>query len=449
MTAVGRAAATLALLALPGLASAQEQVDLDYGASGSLRVRGLHLREGTAARELDPTTRRNLALAGDDEVDASQSFLDMRLRLQLHVTAYEEVTARLAIEVGDLTFGDADQGGGIGTDGRVFENKNLYLEWHPVRYSFRVKAGLYPRESDPYGLILSEDVAGLSGRVELLGTGTELWGDVIKATETSRVDLDGDGLIDNDYNDRTLILAGVTSRWLQHLPLEAFFVADLDDRLDSPAAADTEREVFWGGLTGRTRLGRARLASTAVFAYGRRSTSGSPGVTIRGYALDTRLQLELPFVTAEAIFAIASGDRPGSATADEAFPTIAPFYGVSGIVYANFGGFNATGSSLSGTAHTTLVLRGSPSEGLDLELVALWAWYTADHDVSDNALASKHDARDLGFELDLNVGYQLLQGFKAFARGALFFPGHGYRVARDTADRGALAQLIVGAQLDF
>ncbi len=449
MRRAGALLSFVALVLLGGAARAQEETDLSYEAGGSLRVRGLSLHNGTAPTELDPTTRLALQSSGNDDFDASQTYLDMRLRLQLRVTAFQEVSAHMGIEVGDITFGDGASGGGLGTDGRIFENKNLYLEWHPTRYSFRVRAGLYPRESDPYGLILSNDVAGVAGRVELLGTGTELYADVIKAVENSRADLDGDGLIDNDYNDRTIFLAGITSRYFSAASLEAFFVADVDDTEDSPAAADTERHVLWGGLSARTRLGAAELATTGVFAYGRTMISGAPDVIVRGYAVDTRLHLELPFVSVEGIFGFASGDRPSTASADEAFPTITPFYGVSGIVYGNFGGFNATGSDLSGTAHTTIKLRAAPLEGLDVEAVFLWAWYTADHDVSDNVFEHNAQARDLGFEADLNVGYQILANFKAFARGSIFFPGKGYLVQRDTRRRGALGQVIVGAQFDF
>ncbi|MCA8923859.1 MAG: hypothetical protein KDD82_18760 [Planctomycetes bacterium] len=422
---------------------------LDYAASGSLRVRGFSLRSRTLDRDLDPTTRLSLRLSGDDELDATQHFLDTRLRLQLRVTAYDQVSAHLAIEVGDITFGVAKQGGALGTDGVVFENKNLYLEWHPTRYSFTLRAGLYPRESDPYGLVLSDDVAGLHGEVELLGTGTELYADFIKAVENSRVDLDSDGIPDNDYNDRTVFLAGVRSRALGLLDLEGFGIADIDNTQDSPVAANVERDVYWGGLSASVRVGPARLSSTGIYAGGKRSQPGSPGVRIRGFAVDNRLTLSLPFFTLEAIFAWASGRDPSRTSTNTAFPTIAPFYGASGIVYSNFGGLNATGSNLSGTAHTTLKLRSSPTDGLDIEAVFLWAWYTSDRDVSQNVNRFNADARDLGFEADLNVTYEIAPGFKTFARGSLFFPGHGYVVQRDTRRRGALSMVILGAQFSF
>ncbi|MEZ6184341.1 MAG: hypothetical protein R3F62_04925 [Planctomycetota bacterium] len=441
--------AAWAALFAAGLALADDNESLDYSASGSLRVRGFSIASDTLDRDLDPTTRLSLQLAGRDDIDSTQNFLDTRLRLQLRVTAYEEVSAHLAIEVGDITFGVKNQGGALGTDGVVFENKNLYLEWHPTRYSFKVRAGLYPRESDPLGLVLSDDVAGIHGEVELLGTGTELYADMIKAVENSRVDLDGDGIPDNDYNDRTIFLGGVRSHPLNVLDLEAFAIADIDNTLDSPNAANTERDTYWGGVNAAFRIGPARLSSTAIYAEGKRTQTGSPGVDLRGFAIDNRLTLSLPFFTVEAIFAWASGRDPDRATTDESFPTIAPFYGASGIVYSNFGGLNVTGSNLSGTAHTTLKLRTSPLEGLDLEAVFLYAWYTSDRDVSQNVNRFNDDARDLGFEIDLNVGYTIAPGFKTFARGSVLFPGKGYLVQRDARRNGALGMVIVGAQLSF
>ncbi|MDC3379215.1 hypothetical protein OAX78_02930, partial [Planctomycetota bacterium] len=325
-------------------AYAQEDASrsLQYGASGSLRVRGFSLSNGTAASDLDPVTRGNLQLTGQDDIDATQNFLDSRMRLSLHVTAYQEVTAKMQIEVGDITFGDGAAGGGLGTDGRVFENKNLYLEWHPTRYSFSAKAGLYSRESDPYGIILSDDVAGIHGEVELLGTETSLYLDYIKAVEGSRLDLDNDGIVDNDYNDRDIILFGVNSAAIPMVDLEAFFMADVNNTQDTPVA-NTEQDTYWVGLSAKGRVGPAHISSTAIWARGKRTVTGTPGTTIRGLAFDTRVSMELPFVTLDAIFAWASGTDPDRQNTDTGFPTIAPFYGVSGIVYGNYGGFNATG----------------------------------------------------------------------------------------------------------
>lgn len=445
------AGALCALFLGAGSAAAQDDdSSLEWNVSGSLRVRGLYLKNGTLANQLDPTTLNSLRISGKDRVDASQEFLDTRLRLQIKATAFQQVSAVMALEVGDITFGVANAGGGLGTDGVVFENKNLYLEWHPTRYSLRVRAGLYPRESDPRGLILSNDVAGIHAEVELQGTGTTIYGDTIKAIESSRLDLNGDGIIDNDYNDRTIFIAGFTNNSSQAVAFESFFMADVDNSRNLPASQNRESDIYWLGLNLNTRVGAVGFSSTAIGAYGRRKTQGQRSVTVAGYAFDTRISFELPFVSVEAIFAYASGRNPSQTGRDGAFPTITPFYGVSGIVYGNFGGFNATGSDLAGTAHTTLKLRVQPTKSLGLEAVLLYAWYTSDRDVSSHVNRFNRDARDLGFEADLNLSYQIVTGFKAFARGSVFLPGRGYTTQRDAQRRGGpLSQLIVGAQLDF
>lgn len=443
---VGLALATLLLAVTP--AAAQDDGKLELSLSGSLRVRGSYLSSRTIERDLDPTTRLSLRLSGNDRIDSTQEFLDTRLRLQLRATAFSEVTAFMAIEVGDITFGVENQGGDLGTDGIVFENKNLYLEWHPTRYTFKVKAGLYPRESDPYGLILSNDVAGIHAEVELLGTGTTLYADVLKAVEASRLDLDADGEIDNDYNDRTIFLAGLTNTFIPNLALELFLAADIDNTQDTPVA-NTEQDVYWLGLTANTRVGPFRLATVGIGSYGKRTVTGTPGVHLRGFAIDQRITVELPFVTIEGIFGWASGRDPDRRTTDTGFQTITPFYGVSGIVYSNFGGLNVTGSDLAGTAHTTIKLRTTPMDGFDIETVFLYAWYTADRDTSTNVNQFNRNARDIGFEADLNLSYEILEGFKAFAKGSIFFPGHGYQVQRDTRRGGNLSQVIIGAQFSF
>lgn len=454
------AAALLGAVAFGSAARAEDAAKVTFGADGGLRVRGVALRRDTAA-----SIDKGRGFTSGGRIHGDSSYFDTRLRLSLRATVLQEVTAKLGIEVGDITFGDG--AGGLGTDGRVFENKNLYLEWHPTRYSFRIKAGLYGRQSDPYGIILSNDVAGVAARVELLGTGTELYVDFIKAEENSRIDLDSDTVLNNDYNDRTIVIAGVTTRFFEAISLEAFYVADLDNTNDTPSPGtpaspptspfpgspaippNTEATTHWGGLSVRSRLGPVSLFGTGIFAYGRRSTAGQPGVIVRGYAFDTRVQLSIPFLTIEAIYAQASGDRASSATANERFPVITPWYGQSSIIYNNFGGFSATGSDLSGTGWVGLKLRAAPTDDLSVELLSLWAWYTADHNVAGNVNEFHKDARDLGLEFDLNLNYTIVDGFKAFARGAVMLPGRGYRVAFDTDRGGALLQLIVGAQLSF
>ena len=438
------------LLSAP--AHAQEEA-LDLSFSGQLRVRGFYLANDTRIQDLsllDPTTRNSLFpnLNIDDEIDSTQTYLDTRLRLQFRLTAYQQVSAVLGIEVGDITFGVDSTGGGLGTDGRVFENKNLYLEWHPTEYSFKVRAGLYPRESDPLGLVLSNDVAGVHGEIELLGLETTLYADAIMAVENSRLDLDQDGEIDNDYNDRTVFLGGIRSTAAKVVDIEGLFIADIDNTQDTPVG-NTESDVFWGGASVRGKAWVLDAQAVFLYAYGRRQTTGMPGVTVRGYAFDGRVGVRLPFVYLQGIFAWASGRDPDRLTTDTAFPTITPFYAASGIIYNNFGGLSVTGSDLAGTAHTTLVVRGSPLDGLNAEAVFQWAWYTSDRDVSNNQLKFNEDARDLGFEVDLNVDYTLVEGFKVYARGSLFFPGKGFLVTRDTRRDGTLAQLILGAQLSF
>jgi len=109
------------------------------------------------------------------------------------------------------------------------------------------------------------------------------------------------------------------------------------------------------------------------------------------------------------------------------------------------GGYTVTGFSLSGTAHVTLKALATPFEGLDVETFVLWSWFTEDRDVSGNTIKFNQDARDLGIETGLYVTYHVLDGFKVFARGAVFFPGKGYLVEQDTRNRGTLAQAILGA----
>ncbi len=443
-----RAPLTLAILAslafaAPGLAQEADN-PIEWTVNGSLRVRGFTLASDT---RLDPPPVGIGDAAGDDAI---QTFLDTRMRLSIRATAYGEASAFFAIEVGDIRFGDEGGGsaGRVGSDGVVFENKNLYLEWHPTRYSFKFRGGLYPRESDPYGLVLSDDVAGLRGEVELLGLSTVIYADAIKAVENSRQDLDGDGEIDNDFNDRSVFIGGIVNTFVDNLTVEVFGIADIDNSDRRPSALKTETDTFWLGFAARTNVGPVAIDGVVIGAYGKRMVSGGPNQRIRGLALDWRVTLNMGIFSFQGICAWASGRDPGSER-DDAFPVIAPFYGASGIIYQDLGGFNVTGSNLSGTAHTTIKVTATPAKDLSIQAVFQWAWYTSDRDVTGNTEQFNENARDLGFETDLNVTYSIVEGFSVYARGSILFTSKGYTVEQDTPGRGTLAQVIVGAQLSF
>ncbi len=85
---------------------------------------------------------------------------DLRFRPWMSYTQNEFVSAKWAIEIGDIQFGNLAQGGAIGTDGVNVETKNMFLQVTPNK-DHVVTVGLQPYK-DFHALLLDWDIAGIS-----------------------------------------------------------------------------------------------------------------------------------------------------------------------------------------------------------------------------------------------------------------------------------------------
>jgi len=85
---------------------------------------------------------------------------DLRFRPWMSYSQNEYVCAKWVIEIGDIGFGNAAQGGAIGTDGINVETKNLFLQITPNKDNV-VIVGLQPYK-DFHALLLDWDIAGIS-----------------------------------------------------------------------------------------------------------------------------------------------------------------------------------------------------------------------------------------------------------------------------------------------
>ena len=85
---------------------------------------------------------------------------DLRFKPWLSYTQNEFLTAKFVMEIGDIAFGDASQGGAIGTDGINVETKNLFLDITPNKENL-IRLGLQPYK-DFHGMLIDTDLAGIS-----------------------------------------------------------------------------------------------------------------------------------------------------------------------------------------------------------------------------------------------------------------------------------------------
>ena len=102
--------------------------------------------------------------------------IDSRLRMGLNSELTEGLNFRLAIEIGEITWGDASTGGNLGTGGINIETSELYLDYYSPIIKTNIKAGLqYLADHrslviDHYGagVMLYRDIAGMTAKAGML-----------------------------------------------------------------------------------------------------------------------------------------------------------------------------------------------------------------------------------------------------------------------------------------
>jgi hypothetical protein len=97
---------------------------------------------------------------------------DLRFNPYLSYTQNDYLMAKVVFEIGDIGFGNAKQGGAIGTDGINVETKNLFLQITPNKQN-TVILGLQPYK-DFQSILMDTDVAGLSWKNKFMLSGKEL-----------------------------------------------------------------------------------------------------------------------------------------------------------------------------------------------------------------------------------------------------------------------------------
>lgn len=441
---IGVLSLATALLCMTGPSQAEDK-ELDYDLGAKIRLRAFGLYNGSFVRQLDPSLKASLDATDDETIDEEQRFLDMRLRAFVTVRPSDNIRLFGQIEIGNITFGDAASGGNLGASGVNTESKNLYLEFDFPDLPLTFRGGLQPvltRRS----IILSNHAAALQLRYALDDYKTNFSLTSIKAIESSRLDLDGDGKIDNDYDDRDIYLFSIRNSSIEHTTLETYLVADIDKTQKIPT--DQVTNMYWLGLGLTSRFGMIGTSIDAIYNWGRVTESSPSNRTVhtRAWAIDTRISFDLAVVELEAIFAAASGADPNDPERNDAFQTISPAYAISNILYDDFGGFSTNGSSLSGTMAAALKASGGVTDKLSLDATLLFSRLTSRPDISTN-IWQRTGERNLGWEFNLNADYQLYEPLRIFAKSGVLLPGDGFRNQFDSPDDGPLLEFVLGTQL--
>lgn len=153
---------TLALAAAMMLGAATGANAIDFKAKGQWIMDfnyGMHGNFGDSKAADNSGFRRNGN--HEDEFEATQ-----RVRLQLDAVASEALSGTVFFEIGDQVWGDSDNGGALGADGRVVELKRAYIDWMVPQTDLKVRMGIQgialPSFTTNASQIMDDDVAAIS-----------------------------------------------------------------------------------------------------------------------------------------------------------------------------------------------------------------------------------------------------------------------------------------------
>ena len=149
---------TLALAAAMMLGAATGASAIDFKAKGQWIMSfdyGMHGNFG------ESKAKNNSGFKNEDEFEARQ-----RVRLQLDAVASEALSGTVFFEIGDQVWGDSDNGGALGADGRVVELKRAYIDWMVPQTDLKVRMGIQglalPSFTTNASQIFDDDVAAVS-----------------------------------------------------------------------------------------------------------------------------------------------------------------------------------------------------------------------------------------------------------------------------------------------
>ena len=153
---------TLALAAAMMLGAATGANAIDFKAKGQWIMDfnyGMHGKFGESKAAANSGYSRNGN--HEDEFEATQ-----RVRLQLDAVASEALSGTVFFEIGDQVWGDNDNGGALGADGKVVELKRAYIDWMVPQTDLKVRMGIQgialPSFTTNASQIMDDDVAAIS-----------------------------------------------------------------------------------------------------------------------------------------------------------------------------------------------------------------------------------------------------------------------------------------------
>ena len=149
---------TLALAAAMMLGAATGASAIDFKAKGQWIMSFDYGMHGNFS---ESKAKNNSGFKNEDEFEARQ-----RVRLQLDAVASEALSGTVFFEIGDQVWGDNDNGGALGADGKVVELKRAYIDWMVPQTDLKVRMGIQglalPAFTTNASQIFDDDVAAVT-----------------------------------------------------------------------------------------------------------------------------------------------------------------------------------------------------------------------------------------------------------------------------------------------
>ena len=149
---------TLALAAAMMMGVATGANAIDFKAKGQWIM---DFNYGMHGNFSESKAKNNSGFKNEDEFEARQ-----RVRLQLDAVASEALSGTVFFEIGDQVWGDNDNGGALGADGKVVELKRAYIDWMVPQTDLKVRMGIQgialPSFTTNASQIMDDDVAAIS-----------------------------------------------------------------------------------------------------------------------------------------------------------------------------------------------------------------------------------------------------------------------------------------------
>lgn len=270
-----------------------------------------------------------------------------RLRTQVDVIASESLKGTVFFEIGDTNWGSAEEGGALGTDGKVVEVRYSYIDWVVPQTDLKVRMGLQPFSlpnfvaGDPIMGSDDSDGAGITLSYQFNDTvGASLFW--LRAENDNSVD---DHNVGNamDFVGLSVPMAGSgwqLNPWGMYGNLGKNSLKDVGEGGESlitgllpygqdgvsSIAKDSYSSAWWLGIGGEVTLyDPLRLALD--FAYGKadwgKGTDGQD-LTRQGWLVSGLAEYKLDSMTPGLIAWYGSGDDSNVMDGSERMPTLSP-----------------------------------------------------------------------------------------------------------------------------